>query len=103
VSLESLRYYGQMRRRRALGLADPVVTNRFLVWGAGEAVASLLVLGLFVATALDTETTISHPLVRVLMTLAGLVNALVWWLSFMPPKAYLRRVRGNATEGAADA
>jgi hypothetical protein len=103
VSLESLRYYGQMRRRKALGLADPVVTNRFLVWGAGEAVASLVVLALFVTTAVDTETTISHPLVQLLMTLAGLVNALVWWLSFMPPKAYLRWVRGNAAEGVTNA
>jgi hypothetical protein len=103
VSLESLRYHAQMRKRQALGLADPVVTNRFFVWGAGEGVSSLLVLALFVATAVHGETSIGHPLVRVLMTLAGLVNALVWWLSFMPPEAYLRWVRGDTAEGVADA
>ena len=103
VSLESLRYHARMRKRQALGLADPVVTNRFLVWGVGEGVSSLLVLALFVTTAVHGETSISHPLVRVLMTLAGLVNALVWWLSFMPPKAYLRWVWGDTAEGVADA
>jgi hypothetical protein len=103
VSLESLRYHAQMRRRQALGLADPVVTNRFLVWGAGEGVASLVVLALFVTSAVHAETSIGDPLIRLFMTLAGLVNALVWWLSFMPPKAYLRWVRGDAAEGAADA
>ena len=103
VSLESLRYHAQMRRRQALGLADPVVTNRFLVWGAGEGVASLVVLALFVTSAVHAETSIGDPLIRLFMTLAGLVNALVWWLSFMPPKAYLRWVRGGAAEGAADA
>jgi len=31
---EALRYYASMKRRLALGLADPVVTNRFLLWGS---------------------------------------------------------------------
>ncbi|HBZ69862.1 MAG TPA: hypothetical protein DEP35_09060, partial [Deltaproteobacteria bacterium] len=32
---ESLRYYALMRKRLRLGLADPLVTNRFLLWGLG--------------------------------------------------------------------
>ena len=32
---ESLRYFSMMRRRAKLGLADPLVTNRFLLWGLG--------------------------------------------------------------------
>jgi hypothetical protein len=44
----------------------------------------------------------SDPLVSWLVTLAGLVNALVWWLAFTPPKAYLRWVGGSAAEGVAD-
>jgi hypothetical protein len=31
--LESLRQYGMAKRRLALGLGDPVVANRFLLWG----------------------------------------------------------------------
>jgi hypothetical protein len=103
VSLESLRYHALMRRRHALGLADPVVTNRFLVWGAGEGVSSLVVFALIATIVVRGEITIGDPIVSVFVTLAGLVNALVWWLSFAPPKAYLRWVRGDAAEGVSDA
>jgi hypothetical protein len=102
VSLESLRYHVLMRKRQALGLAEPVVTNRFLVWGAGEGVSSLVVLALFMAIITRGELAIGDPLVSVFVTLAGLVNALVWWLSFTPPTAYLRWVRGSAIAGASN-
>jgi hypothetical protein len=102
VSLESLRYYLLMRKRRALGLADPVVTNRFFVWGAGEGVASLVVLALLVAVMTRPGIASTDPVVSWLVTLAGLVNALVWWLAFTPPKSYLRWVSGGAAEGVAD-
>jgi hypothetical protein len=102
VSLESLRYHSLMRKRRVLGLADPVVTNRFLVWGAGEGVSSLVVLALFVTIMTQGEISIGDPFVSWFITSAGLVNALVWWLSFTPPTAYLRWVGGDAAEGVAD-
>jgi hypothetical protein len=103
MALESLRYYARMRKRQALGLADPVVTNRFLVWGAGEGVSGLLVLVLFLIAVTREEVLIADPLFALLAALAGLVNALVWWLSFMPPEVYLRWVRGSAAEGVGDA
>jgi hypothetical protein len=99
MSLESLRYYALMRKRQALGLADPVVTNRFLVWGAGEGIASLVVLVLFVVVLARGQMSVDDPVVSGCVTLAGLVNALVWWLTFAPPAAYLRWVQGDAAEG----
>jgi hypothetical protein len=96
MSVESLRYYARMRRRQALGLADPVVTNRFLVWGAGEGVAALVVLALLVVTIAQGRMLVADPFVAACVTLAGLVNALVWWLTFTPPTAYLRWVQGRA-------
>jgi hypothetical protein len=102
VSLEGLRYYTLMRKRRALGLADPVVTNRFFVWGAGEGVSSLVVLALLVAILSRGELSPTDPFVAAFVTLAGLVNAFVWWLTFTPPAAYLRWVRGSASAGASD-
>jgi hypothetical protein len=43
---ESLHFRGQLRRRMALGLADPVVTNRFTLWclWTGSLFLALLVL-----------------------------------------------------------
>jgi hypothetical protein len=102
ASLESLRYHGLMRKRRSLGLADPVVTNRFFVWGAGEGVSSLVVLALSVAIVTRGELSIADPFVSWFVVLAGLVNALVWWLTFAPPTSYLRWVRGSAAAGASD-
>lgn len=102
MSVESIRYHALMRKRRTLGLADPVVTNRFLVWGAGEGVSSLVVLVLFVVVLMGREMVVEDPVVSGCVTLAGLVNALVWWLSFAPPDAYLRWVRGMAAAGASD-
>jgi len=102
VSVESLRYYFLMRKRRALGLADPVVTNRFFVWGTGEGVASLVTMALLVAMTTRPGIVSADPLVAWFVTLAGLVNALVWWLAFTPPQAYLRWVGGSAAEGIAD-
>jgi hypothetical protein len=102
MSVESLRYYARMRRRQALGLADPVVANRFLVWGAGEGMATFVVVALLVVTVVQGGMLASDPIVSACVTLAGLVNALVWWLTFIPPKAYLRWVQGSAAQGATD-
>ncbi|MGH7291036.1 MAG: hypothetical protein ACREJT_07505, partial [Myxococcota bacterium] len=33
TAIEGLRHYRMMRKRLVLGLADPVVANRFLLWG----------------------------------------------------------------------
>jgi hypothetical protein len=96
MSLESLRYHALLRKRLALGLADPVVANRFFVWGAGEGVSSLLVLALIVVMCTGREIAASDPVVAWFVTLTGLVNALVWWLSFAPPAAYLNWIRGTA-------
>lgn len=89
---ESLRYHGLMQRRRAVGLADPVVTNRFLVWGAGSAAGAVLLAGLL-ANALfpgrDATT-------NLLISGSGVVSAATWWLAFAPPAWYCDRLRSRA-------
>jgi hypothetical protein len=97
---ESLLAWSRLRRRLRLGLADPVVCERVLLWGIAS-VASAIVgltstvagfLGInFAATALGAAVT--APL--------GLVAAGSMWLAFLPPAAYLRRVRARAAAPAA--
>ena len=87
-AIEAFRFYGAMRKRLRLGLADPLVTNRFLLWGlsswaagqgAGIAVVVQFLLG---ATAL------ASPVVVLTMSAHGLVSALTMALAFMPPRFY---------------
>jgi len=102
MAVESLRYQGFLRRRLALGLADPVLTNRFLVWGAGAGATCLLVL-LLSGLYLQGLTLMSGSLVAsVLVAASGLVNAVVPYLTFTPPAAYLRFVQVRAQRGAVD-
>lgn len=87
---EALRYHGAMSRRLRLGLADPVVTNRFLLWGIAQ-VFSLLGL---LARLLDSQDVLPS-LAGVAMPTAGLVTVVAYWLTFFPPAAYLRRLGGG--------
>jgi len=96
MAVESLHYHGLLRRRLALGLADPVVVNRFFVWGAGAATTSILVL-LLLGLYLQGITLMGDSLAAsVLVTLSGVVMAVVPWLTFAPPSAYLRFVQRRA-------
>ena len=97
TAAESLRYYGLMRRRQALGLADPAVTNRFFIWGAGAALSTVLTL---VTVAMTFAGQSNGTISRVATTSAGLVNAVVWWLSFMPPSAYLAWLSRRSETGS---
>jgi hypothetical protein len=96
---ESLRAWSRLRKRQRLGLADPVVCERVLLWGIAS-VASAIVggtstvagfLGInFAATAFGAAVT--APL--------GLIAAGAMWLAFLPPAAYLRRVRARGAPAA---
>ena len=96
MAVESLHYHGLLRRRLALGLADPVVVNRFFVWGAGAAATSILVL-LLLGLYLQGITLLGNSLAAsVLVTVSGVVMAVVPWLTFAPPGVYLRFVQQRA-------
>jgi hypothetical protein len=91
-SIEALRYRERMRRRARLGLGDPVVENRFLVWGIGAAAAGIGSVFSMVAGTLYGPDALVDPGLLLLLSLHGMVAALCMWLAFLPPQAYLRRV-----------
>jgi hypothetical protein len=92
---ESLVYYVRMRRRAAIGLAEPEVQNRFGVWGAAMVAGALLslVVGVLSAAGLRVG---SDALPSLCVAASGLINSTGWWLSFAPPAAYLNWVRARA-------
>jgi len=91
-SIEALRYWRMMRRRSALGLADPVVTNRFLLWGIGAGAAGVGTTIGAIASFATGVASLEIPWVVASSSAHGLVAAIAMWLAFLPPKSYLRFV-----------
>jgi hypothetical protein len=98
-ALESLFYYGRMKRRLAHGLADPVHTNRFLVWGIGSTFATGVALLLVVVELLGIDF-MKHPAPQLLLGVGGLSCSVCWYLTFLSPQSYRRWVRDRARVAA---
>jgi hypothetical protein len=96
---EALRYFHLLRRRQALGLADPVVTNRFLLWAVADWTAVVLC-GSVAGFLLAGKAVLVDPLALCVIALTGTVMSATWYLTFFPPAAYLRYVGHGPGEGA---
>jgi len=96
---EAFSYWSRMRRRLALGLADAVVTNRFLLVGlaiGGGAVTC----GMSVAGVLVSHGKPFPPGLELAMAATGLAVAVTMWLGFLPPPSYCRFVEKRAATAA---
>jgi len=98
-SAEAIRYWRMMQRRKALGLADPVVTARFLLWGIAAAAAGI---GAAISNFATFMLRVAPDTLWVMMnsSLFGLIAAIGMWLAFLPPPRYLAHVRGEASSAA---
>jgi hypothetical protein len=88
---EAFRFHGLMRRRLELGLADPLVTNRFLLWGLAQVAA----FGGLSMRVLDSHG-IGVGVAAIVMPAAGLGSAIAYWITFFPPDAYRRRFTNSS-------
>ena len=96
AGLESARYHAVLRRRRALGLAEPELVNRLLLWTVSMLSASGLILGITTLRLAGARIT-EHPAPMLMSAVAGLTVSIAWYLAFLPPRAYrerLARARG---------
>ena len=113
VAFESFSYWQQQRRRLALGLADPVVTNRFLLWGLWGALIALLsfsdpVARLWYYSIAETTTqwvpAVGRPIIDFTVPIACGLNAaalVLMVLTFFPMPAYRRWIAGRHAARAA--
>lgn len=88
-SLEAFRYYRLMRKRVRHGISDPVVANRFLLWGVASGLGALMVATFQVGGAMGYGTASAAMLLTVGSGI-GLPAALLFWLTFFAPQAYRR-------------
>jgi hypothetical protein len=93
---EALVYWRKMRRRVRLGLADPMLANRFLLWGIGAGAAGLGSAIGVVAQLATGQPPLAQTWVTMSSSLHGLVSASALWLAFVPPLAYRRWIAGGA-------
>jgi hypothetical protein len=98
AAVESLRYHARLRRRLRLGLADPLLVNRFLLWG-GACAFGFAIDVVLMAMALGTTDFNRDAAPRLLVSASGLANAVAWFLGFTPPSWYVRWM-GGAERGA---
>jgi hypothetical protein len=100
TAVASLREWTRARRRVAMGLSDPVVANRLLLWGAMGAFQAL---DGAVAMALEQSgrSPVHDPISALVLAANGIVSGGLILLTFMPPRSYLRFVRGRAALASA--
>jgi len=95
ASWEAIRYYGMLRRRVSLGLANPAVANRIALWGVAAGLIAFLFLMTPVAQ-LVTGVAQGNPALSMVQSLIGLSVALCIALAFFPPRAYVRWIGHRA-------
>jgi len=99
-AVESLRYYRLLKRRRSLGLAEPIVVNRFLLWGVACS-SSVVVNIMNLVVALRGLNIMDNPTALVGSSLMGVLASVLLIFAFLPPAWYMSFVAGDAGEGAA--
>lgn len=95
TGLESLRYHRVLRRRLALGLVDPVVANRVLLW-AIFGLSTTAIVAVNAVIHFGGVASLEHPASQLATALGGLVAGGAMYLAFLPPVAYRRWVERRA-------
>jgi hypothetical protein len=101
ASIESWRYLLPQRRRLRIGLGDPLVADRFQLWGIST-LAALGIYGVALANLLgDTVPDLAGGVFEstwaLLTSALGLVSGVCVWLAFLPPDRYRRWIASQPT------
>lgn len=100
-AFESLRYWRISRKRAAIGFADPLVSASFLLWGIALASGALALVVVYATILRSGPEAYMSPPSQLLISCLGVVAATSFYLGFLPPRAYRRRVEARAL-GAGD-
>jgi hypothetical protein len=86
---------GAALRQLAVGLGDPAIANRFLLWGVASVTCALLLLVL-IGCVMTGMTILREPGPLAAIALAGTVMSASWYLTFFAPERYLAFIRARA-------
>ncbi len=92
---ESIRYYGFMKKRLALGIAEPIVADRFRLW-AIAAIAGLVLLATSAPPVIwPTSDSSWLDLLIPVFAVCGVLSSGTYLLAFFPPAPYRRWVEAR--------
>lgn len=94
AGFEPLRFHLLMRRRMRIGMGDPLVANRLLLWGIGT-VAIAVVAAIHLVAQLFGRFELPQSWIGV-VSLAVLTAGVAEWLAFFPPRAWRERFAPTA-------
>jgi hypothetical protein len=95
AACESLRHHALLRRRLRLGLADPVVADRFRLWSIAN-LALCVGFAVFAAARLAQTGSATPPVALVTTSAIGVLSGTATWLAFLPPARYTRFVAARS-------
>lgn len=98
-AFEGFRYSAMLRRRAALGLGDPVVAHRILMWGLFSGTMGTLAVASLTAGFVLGDAYSSWTPGLFLTPVLSLVASVCLWLGFFPPAAYQRFVARHQQSG----
>ena len=102
AALESLHYGQLMRRRVHFGLAEPLVADRFSLWGLAHLCLALMLMLIMVGVKLHLSGAEFARLWTFSGLSIGLIAAIPFILSFFPPDRYARYIENRyRRQGAA--
>ncbi len=99
LGIESCHYWLAMRRRVQIGLGDPVLTSRFLLWALASAAGILCLL----TSVPPLYFPAGHPILeagQLLFAAAGITAVSGYWLAFFPTASYRRWAEQGLAEPA---
>jgi len=96
TGIESFLQFRMARRRLALGLSEPVVVNRLLLWGLTGALEALIN-SADLALHLNGLSPMSDGRAMAVTAIGGVIASALMYLTFLPPSAYRGWVERRAS------
>ena len=93
---EGFGYWSRLRRRLALGLVEPLVVERFRIWGMGFAVGACASSSLWLTPLLLGQRIIDVVWISVAANLLIVAMTALTWVAFYPPRRLRRWVETRA-------
>jgi len=100
AAAEAFHQYRRARRRVSIGLCEPSVCNRMLLWslfGGIQLLSCVIVLGQYAAYERENVFSSTWDFLYSGATLAALI---VMWIAFFPPGAYVRWINADSAREA---